>query len=115
LLLRPWPQLPELAHRLCAINTFGFDLWKGRPKRLELWYLPDHHNDTLPRGYRRLASIPCIIRHPLQSSAAFLPSTSARSRKMVALIAVARKILTILNAMLRTKSNGNPFDKEHSR
>ena len=29
---------------------------------------------------------------------------------MVALIAVARKILTILNAMLRDKNHGSPLD-----
>jgi hypothetical protein len=44
----------------------------------------------------------------------FSRSADASSSKMLARIAVARKILTILNATLIDKNNGNPLDTQHS-
>ena len=35
--------------------------------------------------------------------------------KMVAAIAVARKLLTVLNAIIRDKSHGSTLDPKHSR
>jgi hypothetical protein len=44
----------------------------------------------------------------------FSRSADASSSKMLARIAVARKIFTILNATLRDKNNGNSLDTQHS-
>lgn len=44
----------------------------------------------------------------------FSRSVDASSSKMLARIAVARKILTILNATLGDKNNGNSLDTQHS-
>ena len=41
--------------------------------------------------------------------------TAAGKPKKAALIAVARKLLTILNAILKTKSHGKPLDSQDSR
>ena len=92
-----------------------------RPRALHAPIRPVERQELHRRRPHEPCAPPCSW--PPWSPAGTTPSSrpsvdrliAAGKPKMVALIAVARKLLTILNAILRDKDHGKPLDRQDSR